>query len=235
MNSQVILKCRNISKTYQDGNNKVQVLHDVNLQVHEAEHLAIVGSSGSGKSSLLHILGTLDTPTSGQVLFEGIDVHKLSARKQAEFRNQSLGFVYQFHHLLAEFDALENVAMPLLIAGLERKQAMLSASEMLERVGLSHRLKHLPSALSGGERQRVAIARALVNKPKLVLADEPTGNLDADNAAGIFELIVDLQKSLSTSFVFVTHDLNLANRMDRQLKLEHGKLVEYKAQVIENV
>lgn len=220
----VILECRHLSKCYQDGASQVNVLSDVNLQIKPAEHLAIVGSSGSGKSTLLHILGALDQPTKGEVFFKQTNIHLLSHARQAEFRNNELGFVYQFHHLLADFNALENVAMPLLIGGVAKAQALKTAAEMLDRVALSHRSKHLPSALSGGERQRVAIARALVNRPKVVLADEPTGNLDGENAQAIFELISELRDSLSTSFVFVTHDLELAKRMDRQLILKQGCL-----------
>lgn len=231
----VILHCQNISKKYQDGASEVTVLDNLELSISAAENIAIVGSSGSGKSSLLHIMGALDSPTSGQVLFNGQDIHQLSEKKQAEFRNQNLGFVYQFHHLLGEFSALENVAMPLLIAHMSIDKAEKLAAQMLERVGMSHRLKHKPSELSGGERQRVAIARALVHQPNLVLADEPTGNLDAENAAAIFELILELKNQLSTCFVFVTHDLNLANKMDRQLKLSHGRLSELHAEVVEHV
>ncbi|NTS77655.1 lipoprotein-releasing ABC transporter ATP-binding protein LolD [Catenovulum sp. SM1970] len=219
-----ILICKNISKTFNEGDSELQVLSELSLQVGAAEHLAIVGSSGSGKSSLLHIMGALDSPSSGQVLFDGLDVHQLNEKKQAEFRNQNLGFVYQFHHLLAEFNALENVAMPLLIAGKDIKQAHNQAQSMLDRVGMTHRLTHLPAQLSGGERQRVAIARALINQPRLVLADEPTGNLDQKNAKAIFSLIDELKKELDTSFVFVTHDLELASHMDRQLKLVNGHL-----------
>ncbi|EWH11410.1 lipoprotein releasing system, ATP-binding protein [Catenovulum agarivorans DS-2] len=223
-NSQVIMQCTNVTKTYQDGDNQVNVLKGVNLTVNRAEHVAIVGSSGSGKSTLLHIMGVLDQPTSGVVTFEQTNIHQLSADAQAEFRNQSLGFVYQFHHLLAEFNALENVAMPLLIAGNKRATALKKAQQTLDLVGLSHRTKHFPSALSGGERQRVAIARAIVNQPKIVLADEPTGNLDAENAQSIFKLIDDLKQNLATSFVFVTHDLSLASRMDKQFRLVKGEI-----------
>lgn len=218
------MQCNNVTKTYIDGENKVSVLNGVNLTINAAEHVAIVGSSGSGKSTLLHIMGVLDFPTSGHVTYQGINIHELSANEQAEFRNRSLGFVYQFHHLLAEFSAVENVAMPLLIAGEKRSKAFNKAKEILDLVGLSHRLGHFPSALSGGERQRVAIARAIVNQPKIVLADEPTGNLDADNAESIFKLIDNLKQNLATSFVFVTHDLSLAARMDKQYCLVKGEI-----------
>ncbi len=230
-----LYECRNICKQYHDGSADISVLNNLNLTLSAAENVAIVGQSGSGKSSLLHIMGALDSPTSGQVLFKGEDINQLSEQKQALFRNQNLGFVYQFHHLLGEFSALENVVMPLLIAKRPLAQAQNQAKAMLERVGLSHRLKHKPSELSGGERQRVAIARALVHQPDIVLADEPTGNLDAENAAAVFDLILQLKNELSTCFVFVTHDLNLANKMDRQLKLSQGQLSQLNAEVIEHV
>lgn len=219
-----LLSCQQIGKSYSDGENQVDVLHDLSMQVNAGEHLAIVGSSGSGKSTLLHILGALDKPTTGDILFEGNSLLKSSERQLAQFRNEYLGFVYQFHHLLGEFSALENVAMPLMIAQKTVSEANQTALDMLDKVGLSHRAKHKPSELSGGERQRVAIARALVNQPKLVLADEPTGNLDQDNAWAIFDLIETLKNELATSFVIVTHDLDLASRMDRQLKLVKGRL-----------
>ena len=186
--------------------------------------LAIVGSSGSGKSTLLHILGTLDTATSGSAKIKNQDVAKLSRTEQAAFRNKNLGFIYQFHHLLMEFSAVENVAMPLLIKGLNAKEAKEQALQMLDKVGLAHRSEHKPSALSGGERQRVAIARALVTKPALVLADEPTGNLDKQNAIKIYDLINELNKSLNTSFVVVTHDLELADKLGKIAYLDDGKL-----------
>ncbi|AWB67445.1 lipoprotein-releasing ABC transporter ATP-binding protein LolD [Saccharobesus litoralis] len=223
-NHQAILSCRHICKTYHDGSNQVNVIDDLELDVYAAEHLAIVGSSGSGKSTLLHIMGALDKPSSGDVIYMGQNIHQLSDNKQADFRNQNLGFIYQFHHLLAEFSAIENVAMPRLISGQSKEAAFEQASELLKRVGLGHRIDHRPSALSGGERQRVAIARALINQPKLVLADEPTGNLDHANAQSIFALIQEIREQFDTAFVFVTHDLELAARMDRQLKLSDGKL-----------
>ena len=215
----VIIK--NLKKSFGD----LDVLKDINLQVKEREVICIIGASGSGKSTLLHILGTLDTPTSGEILFKGDDLCRLSGNKKAQFRNQNLGFVYQFHHLLPEFSALENVAMPLMLRkGAAYKDVKKEAEYLLERVGLSHRLTHKPGELSGGERQRVAIARALVNNPRLVLADEPTGNLDARNADSIFQLLGELNASQGTAFLVVTHDLQLAKRMGRQLEMRDGHL-----------
>ncbi|OIQ48109.1 MAG: lipoprotein releasing system, ATP-binding protein [Gammaproteobacteria bacterium MedPE] len=219
-----LLTCTGISKTYQDGDNQVNVLSSLDLTLNSHELLAITGRSGSGKSTLLHLLGTLDEPSSGEILFNGQDIHRLNKSKQAAFRNQSLGFIYQFHHLLAEFSALENVMMPLLIAGESQQQAKLRAVEMVQSVGLSERAHHKPSQLSGGERQRIAIARALVNRPALVLADEPTGNLDSENALAIFELLKSLRDQQGTSFVVVTHDNELANRLDRVVNLSSGSL-----------
>jgi lipoprotein-releasing system ATP-binding protein len=213
-----------MSKEYNDGENSVKVLKNINFSINKAEQVAIVGSSGSGKSTLLHLLGALDKPTSGQVTFEQQDIFTFSSNQQAQFRNQSLGFVYQFHHLLPEFSALENVAMPLLIAKKTIKQANELAMAMLDKVGLSHRYKHKPSELSGGERQRVAIARALVTQPKLILADEPTGNLDQKTGESIYQLLSDLREQMHTSFVVVTHDTQLAKRLDRSLNLIDGRL-----------
>lgn len=220
----ILLTCTNLGKTYQDGKLSNTVLENVNLDVNEGELLAIVGSSGSGKSTLLHLLGALDKPSLGNVVYQNEDIHLLSDNKQATWRNQHLGFVYQFHHLLSEFSALENVAMPLLIAGMNIKHATEKATKMLQRVGLEHRIKHRPSELSGGERQRVAIARALINDPKLVLADEPTGNLDANSAESIYQLIKTLNSELGTAFVVVTHDQHLANKLDRQMLMVSGIL-----------
>ncbi|GAC04132.1 lipoprotein-releasing ABC transporter ATP-binding protein LolD [Paraglaciecola chathamensis] len=219
-----LLKCDHLSKQYDDGKDSVHILNNVNLTVHTSEQLAIIGSSGSGKSTLLHLLGALDQPTSGSVLFEQQDIFAFSNAQQAKFRNQSLGFVYQAHHLLPEFSALENVAMPRLIANEKRDEALHHAEEMLNKVGLSHRLTHRPSMLSGGERQRVAIARALVNQPKLVLADEPTGNLDTKTGEGIYQLLNELRDLSQTSFIVVTHDIQLAKRLDRSLSLVNGQL-----------
>lgn len=220
----VLLQVQSVSKSYHDGAVTTQVLSNVDLQVFKGEQLAIVGSSGSGKSTLLHIMGTLDEPTSGQVLLLGEDLYRVSSARQAQIRNQDLGFIYQFHHLLPEFTALENVAMPAFIQGKDRKQALADAQVLLERVGLGHRMTHLPAELSGGERQRVAIARALINQPKLVLADEPTGNLDANSGDAVYELIRELANQLGTAFVVVTHDHKLAGRMDRQLMMKNGYL-----------
>jgi len=219
-----ILVCENLGKIYQDGKLFNTVLSAVNLTVNKGELLAIVGSSGSGKSTLLHLLGALDKPSEGAVFYQGKNIHQLSDKKQAKWRNQSLGFVYQFHHLLSEFSALENVAMPLLIAGLDIKQAREKASLMLTKVGLENRLSHRPSELSGGERQRVAIARALINEPEIVLADEPTGNLDAKSAEDVYQLIKTLNQELGTAFVVVTHDLQLANKLDRVEHMVSGIL-----------
>ena len=220
----LVIQCEQLSKLYQDGVNQVEVLKGVDLTLQQGEMLAIVGSSGSGKSTLLHILGTLDSQSSGTVKIKGQQVAKLSRAEQATFRNQHLGFIYQFHHLLMEFNALENVAMPLLIQGLSPKQADSKARVMLDKVGLSHRCDHKPSMLSGGERQRVAIARALVTEPALILADEPTGNLDKQNAIKIYDLIKELNSSLNTSFVVVTHDLELADKLGKIAYLDDGKL-----------
>lgn len=220
------LLCKAVTKSYFNGKHETKVLNGLELSVKSGELLAIVGSSGCGKSTFLHIAGVLDTPTSGEVVINGVDVHALSDNERAKFRNKHIGFIYQFHHLMMEFTAIENVAMPLLIRGDSPKQALASAENMLDKVGLSHRLKHLPSELSGGERQRVAIARALVTEPSIVLADEPTGNLDFDTAEQIYQLLRELNQTVKTSFVIVTHDLVLAAKMDRQLKLDHGQLKE---------
>ncbi|WP_333498560.1 lipoprotein-releasing ABC transporter ATP-binding protein LolD [Kluyvera sp. CHPC 1.2972] len=222
--NKILLQCDNLCKRYQEGNVQTDVLHNVSFSVGEGEMMAIVGTSGSGKSTLLHLLGGLDTPTTGDVIFSGQPMSKLSSAAKAELRNQKLGFIYQFHHLLPDFTALENVSMPLLIGKKKTAEITTRALEMLKAVGLEHRASHRPSELSGGERQRVAIARALVNNPRLVLADEPTGNLDAKNADSIFKLLGELNQSQGTAFLVVTHDLQLAKRMGRQLEMRDGHL-----------
>ncbi len=220
-----VLSCRNLSKRYEEGPQSVTVLDDLQLELLPGERVAIVGSSGSGKSTLLNMLGGLDTPSSGSVWLAGEQLSALNEKQRGLLRNRALGFVYQFHHLLAEFTALENVCMPLLIGKTSISEARQRATELLERVGLGHRLSHKPAELSGGERQRVAIARALVNRPGLVLLDEPTGNLDNHTAQGIQELMRELSSQSQTAFLIVTHDLQLARQMDRVLSLEDGKLV----------
>lgn len=224
MNNAPLLQCNNLSKRYQEGKLFTEVLRDVTFSLLPGEMMAIVGSSGSGKSTLLHLLGGLDEPTSGDVIFEGRKLNALSSLARAEIRNRRLGFIYQFHHLLPDFTALENVAMPLLIGGSAPQQAKSTAREMLAAVGLEKRGHHRPSELSGGERQRVAIARALVNHPALVLADEPTGNLDQRTADSIFELLGELNMRQGTAFLVVTHDLALARRLNRQLEMRDGRL-----------
>ncbi|ETS30315.1 lipoprotein releasing system, ATP-binding protein [Photorhabdus temperata] len=224
MNNQPLLLCNDLCKKYQEGQVLTEVLKNVAFAIKPGEMMAIVGSSGSGKSTLLHLLGGLDTPTSGEVLFKGHSLNKMSAKARAALRNHELGFIYQFHHLLPDFNAIENVAMPLLIGGKNRSQAQKKALEMLAAVGLEKRAHHRPSELSGGERQRVAIARALVNEPSLVLADEPTGNLDLRNADSVFELLGELNRQQGTAFLVVTHDLTLAGRLNRQVEMRDGYL-----------
>lgn len=230
MSEMKLVECQDVIKQYADvvdAKSKehtvtTQVLKGVNLDIAQGEQIAILGQSGSGKSTLLHILGMLDNPTSGVVKILGQDVTSLNETERAAFRNENMGFIYQFHHLLMEFSAVENVAMPLLIKGVSNQEANAEATKLLELVGLSHRLNHNPAQLSGGERQRVAIARALVNKPKLVLADEPTGNLDKENAEQVFKLFMQLNQEFGTSLVVVTHDLELAARFNRVIKLDDG-------------
>ncbi len=224
MMAQELLRCEHVSKSYWDGNHDLKVLQDVNLTLNDGELLAIVGSSGSGKSTLLHCMGGLDQPSSGTILFRGQDIAKWSPRALADWRNQQLGFIYQFHHLLPEFTALENVAMPLLIQGQSAQQARARATELLARVGLAQRGTHRPAELSGGERQRVAIARALANKPALILADEPTGNLDDESAQQVLQLMRELNSEMQTCFVIVTHDQQLAASLPRQVVLQQGEL-----------
>jgi len=220
-----VLVCRNVVRRFSEGGSMLEVLSGVDLDVRPAERLAIVGASGSGKTTLLQIMGGLDEPTSGEVYVGGQSIAHTSEAQKGELRNKYIGFVYQFHHLLPEFTALENVAMPLLIRGDAVAEASDRAADLLAKVGLSARLKHKPAELSGGERQRTAIARALINQPHCVLADEPTGNLDHQTAQQVFELMLGLNEALGTSIVMVSHDLNLARQMNRVLRLEDGKII----------
>lgn len=223
-----LLRCEHVCKTYQEGELSTQVLKGVSFDIERGELVSIIGTSGSGKSTLLHILGALDDASEGHVTFLDQPLAELSSNKQAKLRNQHLGFVYQFHHLLADFSALENVAMPLLIGGMPVSGAKQKAAALLDKVGLTHRIDHRPSELSGGERQRVAIARALVNSPDLVLADEPTGNLDHKTALAIYDLMRELNRESGTAFLVVTHDGELAAKMDRQLHMQDGLLIDIK-------
>ncbi len=221
-----ILHCQQLGMTYTEGPNDVEVLSNINLHIEEGERIAIVGASGSGKSTLLHLLGGLDLPSAGSVWIDGQELSGMSDKKRGFIRNQYLGFVYQFHHLLPEFTAVENVAMPLFIRGEDGKVARKKASELLEEIGLGHRLEHRPIELSGGERQRAAIARALVTEPNVVLADEPTGNLDENTAQGVFDMMMSLNQRIGTALVMVTHDTGLASKMDKRYHLELGTLSE---------
>ncbi|MCO6524496.1 MAG: lipoprotein-releasing ABC transporter ATP-binding protein LolD [Candidatus Schmidhempelia sp.] len=220
-----LLLAKNLYKTYKEGKHETEVLKGVSFEIMPGDLTAIVGSSGSGKSTLLHLLGGLDTPTQGEIIFANQSLTTLSENQKAALRNSQIGFIYQFHHLLPDFTALENVAMPLLIAGISPKEAQFRASMMLDAVSLTSRIEHRPSELSGGERQRVAIARALINQPKLVMADEPTGNLDQETADIIFELLIQLNRQYGTAFLVVTHDIKLANKLEKQLKMNNGQLL----------
>ncbi|MBT3196923.1 MAG: lipoprotein-releasing ABC transporter ATP-binding protein LolD [Gammaproteobacteria bacterium] len=228
MSDSTVLCCSQLSRTFEDGGEPVEVLREINFSIRTGEKVAIIGASGSGKSTLLHLLGGLDHPTGGRIEVAGTALDTLSENQRSELRNQYLGFVYQFHHLLPEFSALENVSLPLLIGrnrgGYSRSEAEEEASQILARVGLSHRLHHKPATLSGGERQRAAVARALVGKPKVLLADEPTGNLDRESAQQVYELMVELNSEVGTALILVTHDHELAARMERTVKLEDGRL-----------
>jgi len=222
--SSAVIECRHLRKTFTEGPAHVDVLADINFSIGSGEQVAILGASGSGKSTLLHLLGGLDVPSAGDVSIDGQAIVSLSEAERGQLRNKLLGFIYQFHHLLPEFTALENVAMPLLIAGVSVKEAAGLATGMLSRMGLEQRITHKPGELSGGERQRVAIARALVTSPKCVLADEPTGNLDSKTAEAVYAQMLELNKDLSTSFIIVTHDERLARKMDKTYYLDNGIL-----------
>jgi lipoprotein-releasing system ATP-binding protein len=224
--NQAVLECRDIARRFTEGGSVLEVLRGVNLRIAAAERVAIIGASGSGKTTLLQILGGLDDPDDGEVFVGGEAMHGGNETSRGELRNRYIGFVYQFHHLLPEFTAEENVAMPLLIRRMPKAEALQQAQELLARVGLGERLNHKPGQLSGGERQRAAVARALITRPKLVLADEPTGNLDAGNGEHVLKLMLELNQELNTSLVIVTHDHSIAERMDRTVVLENKKLLE---------
>lgn len=224
MTDPAVISSTNLAKSFSDGDLQTHVLENISLTVNKGDRLAIVGSSGSGKSTLLHILGGLDSPSEGQVLVNGHDIHAMKNKAACRLRNQELGFVYQFHHLLAEFSAVENVAMPLVIGGMPPRTAQDKARALLDKVGLGHRFEHKPGELSGGERQRAALARALITEPACLLADEPTGNLDHRTAQSIFELILQLNADMGTALVIVTHDTELAGKMDRVMTLLDGEL-----------
>ncbi len=224
--SPFVLECRGVERRFREGDSTLTVLSGVDLGVRASERVAIIGASGSGKTTLLQIMGGLDEPSAGEVYVDGRSMAHADEKAKGELRNRYLGFVYQFHHLLPEFTAQENVAMPLLIRRQPKREAMQAAAELLERVGLGERLEHKPGELSGGERQRAAVARALITRPKLVLADEPTGNLDAGNGEHVLNLMLELNRELDTSLVIVTHDQDIARRMDRVMLLEAGRLKE---------
>jgi lipoprotein-releasing system ATP-binding protein len=221
-----VLSCSRLAMSYTDASTTLHVLRDIDLTIRKGEQIAIMGASGSGKSTLLHLLGGLDTPTGGQIHIDGTPILHLNAVQLGRLRNRALGFIYQFHHLLPEFTALENVAMPLLVRGMPPVKAASDAKEMLDRVGLGGRLTHKPGELSGGERQRAAVARALVTRPVCVLADEPTGNLDRKNADQVYNLMLELNREFATSYLVATHDSHIAERMDRILILDDGYITE---------
>ena len=221
-----IIECRSLSFSYKDGNNQTSVLNNLNFEVELGDSIAILGQSGCGKSTLLNLIAGLDSPTEGDVIINNINIAKLNEKDRTELRSNNFGFVYQFHHLLNDFSSIYNVALPLLIRGDNKESAILNSKKILTKVGLENRLNHNPSELSGGERQRVAIARAMVTEPACILADEPTGNLDAKNAKDVLELILELNKNNTTSLLIVTHDLSIANKMNRKLTLSNSKLVD---------
>ena len=221
-----IIECRSVSFSYNEGNNKTEVLKNLNFEIKSGETTAIIGQSGCGKSTLLNLMAGLDTPTDGDVLIANTNISKISEKDRTELRAKNLGFVYQFHHLLNDFSSLYNVALPLLIMGVDKSGALLKSKKILTKVGLENRLNHKPSELSGGERQRVAIARAMITEPTCLLADEPTGNLDAANAKDVLELIIELNTDKTTALLIVTHDLSIANKMSRKLTLTNGEINE---------
>ena len=221
-----IIECRSVSFSYNEGKNKTSILKNLNFEIKSGEKVAIIGQSGCGKSTLLNLIAGLDKPTDGDMLINNINISKIKEKDRTELRSKNLGFVYQFHHLLNDFSALYNVALPLLIAGFDKTKALIKSTQLLTKVGLEHRLNHKPTELSGGEKQRVAIARAMITEPNCLLADEPTGNLDSTNAADILELIVELNKDKTTALLIVTHDLTIANKMSRKLILADGKIQE---------
>ena len=221
-----IIECRSVSFSYNEGNNKTSVLKNLNFEIKSGETTAIIGQSGCGKSTLLNLMAGLDTPTEGNVLITNTNISKISEKDRTELRAKNLGFVYQFHHLLNDFSSLYNVALPLLIMGVDKSDALLQSKKILTKVGLENRLNHKPSELSGGERQRVAIARAMITEPTCLLADEPTGNLDAENAKEVLELIIELNTNKTTALLIVTHDLSIANKMGRKLTLTNGEIHE---------
>jgi lipoprotein-releasing system ATP-binding protein len=223
--SEIVLECKDMVKDFHKEGARIEVLRGVNLQIHKGEVVAILGTSGVGKSTLLHVMGTLEPPTSGKVLFHGEDVLQYSANKLAQFRNRELGFVFQFHYLLQEFTALENVLMPALIAGEDKNKFTERAAELLKSVGLGHRVDHRPGELSGGEQQRVAMARAMVMSPKIILADEPTGNLDSGNAAMVKDLLLEMNRNHGVTIALVTHDRDLAAQFGRQITMRDGKII----------